>query len=206
MKGTPTCLLCIYFLVGRKLVNMEEIWKDIKGYEGLYRVSNLGRVKSLKKRVNFYSGLYKEIKQRTYRERIINLRKTNRGYMVVELYKNGIGKRFSIHRLVAENFIKNSNNLPQVNHIDGNKENNNINNLEWCTGSQNIKHAIKTGLFKAKKRPVIQYDLNGNYIKKWDTIKDFLIEKNINLKSSAITKCCKGKRKSAYGYKWKYAE
>lgn len=185
---------------------MEEIWKDIKGYEGLYRVSNLGRVKSLKKRANFYSGLYKEIKQRTYKERIINLRKTNRGYMVVELYKNGIGKRFSIHRLVAENFIKNSNNLPQVNHIDGNKENNNINNLEWCTGSQNMKHAVKTGLFKAKKRPVIQCDLNGNYIKKWDTIKDFLIKKNINLKNSAITRCCKGKQKSAYGYKWKYAE
>ena len=183
---------------------MQEIWKDIKGYEGLYQVSNLGKVKSLKKEVNFYSGLYKEVKKRKYKERIINLKKTNRGYMNITLYKNGIRKHFNVHRLVADTFILNPNNLPEVNHKDGNKENNCVDNLEWVTRSENMQHSLKTGLFKPKKKALIQYDLKGNFVKRWETIKDFLIENNMNLKSSGITNCCKGRQRTAYGYIWEY--
>lgn len=183
---------------------MKEIWKDIKDYEGLYQVSNLGRVKSLRKEVNFYCGLYMEIKKRVYRERIISLKKSNKGYLNITLYKNGIEKHFNVHRLVAETFLTNINNLPAVNHIDGNKENNKVDNLEWCTYSENMKHAVRTGLFKPKKKAVKQYDKDGNFIKKWDTIKDFLVENNMDLRSSGITSCCRGKRKTAYGYIWKY--
>ena len=125
---------------------MQETWKDIKGYEGLYQVSNLGKIKSLKKEVNFYSGLYKEVKKRKYKERIINLKKTNRGYTNITLYKNGIRKHFNVHRLVADTFILNPNNLSEVNHKDGNKENNSINNLEWVTNMENMQHAIRNNL------------------------------------------------------------
>ena len=111
---------------------MKEIWKDIKGFEGLYQVSNLGEVKSLN-----YRGHGKE--------KLLKQSHTN-GYPVVVLYINGDKFQKYIHRLVAETFIPNPNNLPQVNHIDGVKMNNNVSNLEWCSVAHNLVHAIDTGL------------------------------------------------------------
>lgn len=183
-----------------------EIFKDIFGYKNLYQISNFGRVKSLKRENIFYCGLRKEYLKRPVKEKILNYSKSNRGYLQVCLTKNGKSKTFLVHRLVAKTFIENVCNKSQVNHIDGNKENNSVNNLEWCTSSENNKHAFILGLNKSQNiRKVNQYDKNGNFIKQWNCITDFFRKNNINLKSSNITNCCKGRRKTAYGYIWKYA-
>ena len=114
---------------------MEVIWENIVGYEGLYRVNCFGDVNSLNYR---HEKVSKILKQHL----------VPKGYLNVTLCKEGGIKKFSIHRLVATAFISNPNNLPQVNHIDGNKQNNNVGNLEWCTPSENIRHAVKIGLIK----------------------------------------------------------
>lgn len=133
---------------------MIEIWKDIQGFENKYQVSNIGRVKSLSYFNNL--GRFKE-------SIILKKRLTDRGYNTAVVYNDGKQKVFKVHRLVAIEFIPNPENKPCVNHIDGNKENNIVSNLEWCTHSENIKHAFKIGLNsfdKNKKR-----DLKGKFIK-----------------------------------------
>lgn len=119
----------------------DEIWKPVKGYEGLYEVSDLGNIKSLRKRVD--SGKC----HRTYPERILKAHPDPKGYMKVVLSDREHNSHIcKVHRLVAEAFISNPDNLPQVNHIDGNKTNNALSNLEWCDQSKNMKHAFKLGL------------------------------------------------------------
>lgn len=123
---------------------MHEIWKPVIGYEGLYEVSNFGRVKSLD-RVQVRSN-GKVICEHHIKGQILKPAMTGklpRRYPTVCI----CGKGHKVHRLVAEAFIPNPNNLPQVNHIDGNKENNRIDNLEWCDNRHNVLHAIETGLF-----------------------------------------------------------
>jgi hypothetical protein len=107
-----------------------EIWKDVKGYEGLYKVSNKGNILIVRKKRNQ------------------NLLKANNGYLLVDLYKNGIKNRISAHRLVAIHFLINSENKPQVNHINGIKFDNRAENLEWVTASENQLHSVNTGLKK----------------------------------------------------------
>ena len=121
---------------------MEEKFKDIEGYEGLYQVSNLGRVKSLERYIKISSGGIKKIK-----ETILKF-STRNGYSIVMIYKNKKGYRKSVNRLVAETFIPNFKNKPQVNHIDGNKLNNVVENLEWCTQKENIEHSYRLGSSK----------------------------------------------------------
>ena len=112
----------------------QEIWKDIKNYEGLYKISNLGRVKSLPK----YAG-------RSYRkEKILKTYLDKNGYVKVILCKNNRTRFLSIHRLLAEAFIPNPNDYPQINHKDENKQNNSLNNLEWCTCKYNINYGTRT--------------------------------------------------------------
>lgn len=114
-----------------------EYWKDIKNYEGLYKVSNTGKIKSLK-RVSTHNGSYSGtilVKEKELKQSI-----NKYGYHTVTLYKNGIRKFKTVHRLVAQEFILNPNNYKEVNHIDLNKSNNNTNNLEWCNREQNINH------------------------------------------------------------------
>lgn len=168
-----------------------EIWKDIKGYEGIYQVSNLGRIKSL----NFNQQKY---------EKILKPQKAKHGYYLISLK----GNQKLLHRIVAQTFIDNPNNEKVVNHKDGNKLNNNVENLEWCSYSDNLKHAynnkLKIATSNHLKKKVIQYDTKGNFIKIWDCIKD--IEKELNIKHSNISKCCKHKIhfNTAGGYKWEY--
>lgn len=121
-----------------------EIWKDIKGYEGLYQVSNLGNIKALYK--EWFTGLNNNI-LRTKKEHLLILKNNNK-YQQVELYKKSKYKRTSVHRLVAIHFIKNPKDYPCVNHINAIRHDNRIENLEWCTYSQNSRHAVKLGLIK----------------------------------------------------------
>lgn len=168
---------------------MKEIWKDIRGYEGLYQVSNLGNVRSL----NY-----------NRQNKIKNIKAVSnyRGYLKVSLSKNNIIKNKNVHRLVAEAFIVNPNNFPVVNHKDGNKHNNKIINLEWTTKSENTNHAYKNNLMKKNNKAIIQLDKNKNRIKEYKSIK----EASLIMKTSPmnIIKCCKGIQNTAKGYVWKY--
>lgn len=117
---------------------MKEIWKDIKGYEGLYQVSNLGKVRSLDRKVIQFNG-FRNI-ERLYKGRILKTSKSANGYKRVILYDINKKKTVNIHRLVAEVFVPNPTNLPQINHIDEDKTNNCDNNLEWCNSKYNINY------------------------------------------------------------------
>lgn len=130
-----------------KLKNMTEIWKDIKGYEDCYQISSFGRIKSKRRYVKHNYGGLKILKEKFLSSNNID----SGGYCIAVLCKNGGRKTFKIHRLVCLHFLKNNKNKPHVNHKDGNKSNNYISNLEWCTRSENVRHAIKTGLLKIKK-------------------------------------------------------
>jgi hypothetical protein len=139
------------------------MWKDIVGYEGLYQVDENGNVKSCER-----NTIGKHIK-----EKIIQGGSYSNGYRFVCLRKNGINSNKSIHRLVATCFIPNPYNLPMVNHKDGNKLNNHVSNLEWCTAKENLQHAIDTGLSsdwcKIKRKVEIK---RGEHIISFDTMKD----------------------------------
>lgn len=175
---------------------MPEIWKDVFGYEGLYRVSNCGRVKSL------YTNPPKDMK----------LTKSATGYYHVQLYKNKKPETVAVHTMVARAFLG-APNGKEVNHIDCVKTNNNISNLEYVTKSENQLHAIKLGLrskspmtgrFGAdspKSRTILQYDLNGNFLKMWVGISETARILGVDYKS--ISCCINGHNKSAYGYMWR---
>lgn len=201
---------------------MIEIWKDIPGYERLYQVSNLGNVRSLNYR---RSGKSKLLKQGT----------DKKGYKQVGLWKNSKRKHYSVHRLVAIAFLPNPNNLPQVNHKDENKANNNIDNLEWCDakynnnyGTRNERtsesHKGKKGCWYEKQlseehkkkiskslkgknsKPILMYDKEGNFIKRFDSIVDVTEYFGKDRGCGNICNCLKGRRKTAYGFIFKYED
>ena len=179
----------------------KEIWKDIVGYEGLYQISNYGRIKSLERTIQHktcYGGLY-HVKGRILKPKI-----EKDGYFRISLIKDGMKKYYRLNRLVAQAFIPNPNELPIVNHKDEDKLNNNVNNLEWCTQKYNVNYG--DGINKRKNKmsiKIIQYDLEDNYIKTWNSINDAVRHYNGN---TQICQCCKGKRNNANGYKWKYTD
>lgn len=174
-----------------------EVWKDIPGYEGLYQASNQGRIKSLPKRKGKGNGYIKE-------EEILKASVEAHGYERVVLGKDGKKKKYQVHRLIAATFIPNEENKQQVNHINGNKADNRVENLEWCTDSENMQHAFQNGLINIPTRSVIQLDLQGTLIKEWDSITE--AEAATGVRRGNIWSCCVGKRKTANGYKWKYKE
>lgn len=175
----------------------KEIWKDIPNYIGVYKISTYGNIKSLKRSTK---NQYKNI------EKIKSTFITNSGYIAVDLFKKSRAERFLVHRLVAKIFIPNPNNLPQVNHIDGNKQNNNINNLEWCSNSQNMKHAYKNKLEIPNRKVIMQFSKDGEFIKEWESIN--LASKELKINRSNIIRVCKNdtNRKIAGGFIWKYKE
>lgn len=177
---------------------MQEIWKDVKGYEGKYQISNFGNVKSLN-----YNNMKKE--------KLLSFWKSK--YLYVNLYKNNKGKSFQVHRLVAEAFIPNPDNLPEVNHKDEDKLNNNVSNLEWCTtkyncnyGTRNSRLYNKTSFRKGHKpkscKEVEKYSLDGVLLDTYPSIQE--AGRKNNFSASSIYRCCEGKIKCR-NYIWKYA-
>ena len=183
-----------------------EIFKDIEGYEGFYQVSNEGRVRSLERVVEHsYSGI------RTIKERILKPGKNRDGYLHVNLCKDGSLKMHRIHRLVAEAFTPNPENKKTINHVNGIKADNRLENIEWCTNSENQLHAYRTGLnYHADntgkpKRSVKQIDRQtGSIIATYESIME--AEQRTGVNNSDISKCCKGNPNyhHAGGFIWIY--
>jgi len=167
----------------------EEIWKDIEGYEGLYQISNLGRIKTISRQGTNTRFIKKDIRKD--------------GYIQVHLTKNSKMKNFLLHRLIAQTFIPNPNNFKYINHKDGNKQNNDISNLEWCTSSQNIFHAYNAGLINRRKK-VNQYDKNNNLINTFESVNE--ASRVTHIDRSHIGACCRKANcyKTSGGYIWRY--
>jgi hypothetical protein len=175
--------------------NIEEIWKDVVGYEGYYQVSNLGRVKSLP-RVNS-----------KYPETILKQWYIRKGYLQCQLSINNIRKAFYVHRLVAIAFIENPNNLPFINHKDEIKSNNVVYNLEWCTNIYNVNYgtgrirARASLISKSRARPLLQFSIDGKFIRQFKSLKEASL---CGFPKSSISRCCNGLYPSAVGFKWQY--
>ena len=170
---------------------MKEIWKDIPNYEGIYKISNLGRLKSFRAYNSFTKGYY-------YKEKIIKGKIDNNGYVMVCLVKNGQYKYCRIHRLVAEAFIDNPNNYPIINHKDENKQNNIVSNLEWCTYLYNNTYGNKN---KKISKAIIQYDLEDNFIKEYPSINE--AGRQNNIPHTSILYALKHTEGITHNYKWK---
>lgn len=183
----------------------EEIWKNIEGYEGLYQVSNLGRVKSLDKYLPDTLGRV------SFRKEKIICQLQRGGYLAVQIWKKGKNKKFLVHRLVATAFIPNPDNLPQVNHKDENKANNNVDNLEWCTHQYNMDYGTRVERIRLKQlndvkksKPVLQYTLDGEFIAEYPSLLE--VKRLFNYDGGNIRRVCNGEYKQCYGYKWKFKE
>lgn len=167
---------------------MEEIWKNVKGYEGLYQISNLGNVRSLKRNIILKQSQYSKYNQ-------------------VNLYKNGKRECVNVHRIVAIAFLNNPSNYECINHIDENKRNNAVNNLEWCSKKYNVNYGAgnkKSSNIRSKYK-FIQKTLDGKIIKIWNNVWE--LRENMNLTNSKIwliRRNCRGQSKTAYGYVWEY--
>lgn len=177
---------------------MNEIWKDIPGYAGQYRVSNHGNV--------FSSKSNKFLKPTI----------SNTGYAHVQLYDEHRYAVVNVHRLVADAFLPNQNRLPEINHIDGDKLNNHVDNLEWVSRSDNQKHAIKSGLrtpspkirnadcYSVSGKIILQYSVQGDFIRAWDSFSEAAHAYDCSV--STISSCVCGKIRSCRGFIWKSHE
>ena len=179
-----------------------EIWKDIEGYEGLYQVSNMGNVKSLERTVwcGLNGGCYK-----TVPEKIMKGVGDGHGYLQVGLYRDGKRKKCRINRLVAQAFLPNPDNLPEVNHKDEDKTNNCAENLEYCSRSYNMTYngrAKKVG--KKNSKPIFSIDKESGLIMWWESARE--AERYTGINKGNICSCLKGKLKSAGGHIWFYAD
>ena len=188
---------------------MKEIWKEIEGYPN-YQVSNMGRIKRLS------TGYYRRT------EKILKPQLQNNGYLHIKLSQKDKTKCILVHRLVAQVFIPNPNNLPQVNHINEDKTDNRVENLEWCTQKYNINYGngiskrVKTnkenGTYKKigeinskiRSKSILQFSKDNSFIRKWDCIMD--VQKELGYDNRQICSCLKNRQKTAKGFKWVYAD
>lgn len=196
---------------------MSEMWRDIEGYEGYYQVSDKGNIRSMDRYVKgknnsrcFHKGADRK------------LQVSHKGYFNIILQKEGKKKQYQVHRLVAQAFIPNLENKPQVNHIDCNKQNNGVSNLEWATQQENMDHAKENNLFgetskaqrkafmenivkaqESRKKAVRQYDLNGVFIKEYHSIAK--AAKKTGTNGAKISMCCRGQRNKTNNFNWEYS-
>lgn len=190
-QGCPKCKQKQQYKRINKYARSEDDYliKDIKGYEGLYKVTNDGRVYSVRKKDWL-------------------LPSSTGGYMIVNLWKDGTARAFRVHRLVAEAFIPNPHNKPQVNHLDENPSNNRMENLEWATAEENIQWGTRTEreiqTKRKKARSVLQFTKDGKFIKEWSCANEAIVA--LGYKTDKIGYCCKGARKTFMGYIWRYKE
>lgn len=176
---------------------IEETWKDVVGFEGFYKVSNLGRVKRLGQNVTDKIG-----RTRYVPDRILKSKKVGK-YIGLQLSKESITYPKYIHRLVAEAFIPNSENKTDVNHIDGDKSNNNANNLEWVTRKENMAHAFATKLVSTEK-PVNQFTLKGVFVKRFHSMME--ASRQTGFKVAGIQGCARGEYRHPYNFQWFFDE
>lgn len=172
---------------------MKEVWKDIDGYEGLYQVSNLGRIKSLSRTVINGGRVMKK------RATIMNTSKNSTGYLQVNLCVNNIRKKLLVHRIVATAFINNPQNLPQVNHIDENKQNNRVDNLEWCDNVYNNNygsHCENISRSNGKRVYCHELDMEFNSI--------LSASKFTGIDQKTISNSCKHAKKQRSKYRWSF--
>ncbi len=192
---------------------LNEEFRNITGYEGLYQVSNYGRVKSLKRELKQFDGTGYSI--HPYKERILAVAKHKQGYLLLGLGKNCKKRTFQVHRLVAEAFIPNPKNLPEINHKKGIKSDNRVSELEWCTRLYNQREAERLGLIKSPMRivgvghpsnkEIICIDENGNKVKEYPSIT--LAAKDIGVSMKHLSYCLISKKKDkVLKYYWKYKE
>lgn len=179
----------------------DEIWRDIKGYEGIYQVSSKGRVKSLERDIICKNG-----RKQHRKERILKGSLDMRGYLQVSLGNTKGERKFLwIHRLIAEAFIPNPENKPQVNHKDEVKTNNCVENLEWMTAKENINYGTHNErVAKAQSKPVAQYTKTGELIEVYPSTHE--AGRQLDIKHGPIGNVARGEQKTAYGYIWKYVE
>lgn len=186
---------------------MIEEFRDISGFESCYQVSNLGRVKSLERIAR---------NKHLISEKILKLNHDQYGYLIAVFSKDNVVSYRKVHRLVAAAFIPNPENKPTVNHKDENKENNCVDNLEWATWQEQINHgdlrmrqaaihdyhsAASVKFRIGRKKPILQFDKDGNFIREWSSAKDAQRE---GFRQSAICMCLRGRHKSYAGFIWKY--
>lgn len=186
---------------------IEEIWRPVKDYEGLYEVSNLGRVRGVDRVV-----LSKNGKKRFYKGQTKKQKKDKDGYLTVDLSNNGKHKTKKVHRLVAQAFIPNPDNLPIINHKDENPSNNRYDNLEWCTNEYNLNYGTRNKRISEKQinnvkksKQVFQYTLDGELVAIWPSTHE--AGRN-GYHRNHISECCSGKQhcKTHKGYIWSYNE
>ena len=186
-------------------MTMEEIWKNIEGYEALYQVSNLGRVRSFGRDL-MRKSRYGTMAPYHISGRVLKPLHSQGDYCYVHLFdKDGTSTNHKVHRLVAKAFVPNPDNLNEVNHIDEDKDNNRADNLEWCKHAYNCNYGTRNERSKAKRsEPIQQLDADGNVVAEYPSAIEAQRATGTNRKR--IRMCCNGKYKTAGGYCWKFKE